>query len=174
MDSVEMYNCSQIDTQKAALRFENAITHPHEVKNCAFHNGLGWGMLALRSKNIIFDNNVWFNFRVVGVGMNDVRDVVFSNNFVSHVRHNPTLDTGPGTIDGQGGVLICSLGSGPCPNVKVVKNIVAGAIYAGMTMYGHDCGTVNPQVFRDNVVHSINGGKNGVGAMIYPDPSSKN
>lgn len=175
MDSVEMYNCSQIDTRKAAIRFENAVTWNHEVRNSAFHNGLGWGANAFRTKNIIFDNNVWFNFRPVGVGMNEVRDIIFSNNFVSHVLKRTTLDTQPGVLDKQGGVLICSLSyPKPCPNVRVVKNIVAGSVYAGFVAYGHPCGTNNPQVFRDNVAHSINGGKNGVGALIYPDPSNKN
>jgi hypothetical protein len=40
--------------------------------NSAFHNGMGWGFWAKRSKNIVLENNVYFNFRPVGVGMADV------------------------------------------------------------------------------------------------------
>ena len=43
LDSIEMFNCSQIDTTKAAIRFENALNLPSSVSNSSFHNGLSWG-----------------------------------------------------------------------------------------------------------------------------------
>jgi len=61
-----------MDTRKAAIRFEEAITKFHEVRNCALHNGMGWAINAYRSKNIVFDNNVFFSFRQTGVGFNEV------------------------------------------------------------------------------------------------------
>ena len=72
IDSIEIQNGSQIDTRKAAIRFENAIANKHFVSNSAFHNGMGWGFMAKRSKNIVLDNNVYFNFRPIGIGMDDV------------------------------------------------------------------------------------------------------
>jgi len=44
MDSVEVYDCSQRDTDRAAIRFDGAVTFPQEVKNCAIHNGWCHGM----------------------------------------------------------------------------------------------------------------------------------
>lgn len=43
MNSVEIYNCSQYDTYKAAIRFEGAYGGWSEVRNSAIHHGLGYG-----------------------------------------------------------------------------------------------------------------------------------
>jgi hypothetical protein len=67
-----MENCGQIDTERAALRFENTVKNIHSVKNSAFHSGLGMGFRAKSSKNIHVENNVWFNFRQVGVAVDSV------------------------------------------------------------------------------------------------------
>lgn len=162
-----------MDTRSAAIRFEKAVSWNHEVKGCSFHNGLGWGANAVQSQNIIFDDNVWFNFRQTGVGMNEVKNIVFTNNVVSVVRHRPTLDADQ-SVDKLGGVLICSLSyPKPCPNMRVNNNLVAGSIYVGFTGPGHDCGANNAN-FKDNVAHSVDKGKNGMGGIIYPDPSKPN
>jgi hypothetical protein len=52
------------------LRFEGALTHSHSFTNGAIHDGPGWIVNALRSKNIKFDNNVFWGGNQVGVGMN--------------------------------------------------------------------------------------------------------
>jgi hypothetical protein len=57
---------------KAAIRFENAISGKHFVKNSAFHNGEGWGFYASRTKNIVFENNVYFKFTQIGVAFKNV------------------------------------------------------------------------------------------------------
>jgi len=44
-----MYNCSQIDSFDAALRFEETGTKPSSVTNSVFHNGFGWGLNILNS-----------------------------------------------------------------------------------------------------------------------------
>jgi len=43
LHNVEGENMGQIDTRKAAIRFEKALSWNHEVKGCAFHNSWGWG-----------------------------------------------------------------------------------------------------------------------------------
>jgi hypothetical protein len=43
LDNVEVYNCSQIDTFKAAIRFESAVSLHSSISNSTFHNGYGWG-----------------------------------------------------------------------------------------------------------------------------------
>ena len=67
MENVEVYNCSQIDTQKAAIRFEGATAKHSEVINCTFHNGYSWGVYIKSSNNILFKDNIVFNFRPIGV-----------------------------------------------------------------------------------------------------------
>jgi len=43
LHNVEGENLGQRDTDKAAIRFEKALSWNHEVKGCSFHNGWGWG-----------------------------------------------------------------------------------------------------------------------------------
>ena len=62
MDNVEVYNCSQYDTFRAALRFDGAKTKKSEVTNSAFHHGLGKGFQIYNSKNIKLKNNVFYDF----------------------------------------------------------------------------------------------------------------
>lgn len=52
IDSVEIFNCSQIDTFKAALRFESASTLYSSITNSAIHNGYAWGLMIKASANI--------------------------------------------------------------------------------------------------------------------------
>jgi hypothetical protein len=49
LDNVEIYNCSQIDTFKAALRFENSNKGYSSVRNSAIHNGYGFGVQVKNS-----------------------------------------------------------------------------------------------------------------------------
>ena len=72
IDSIEMENCSQIDTERATIRFENNVKKTHSITNSAFHSGLGMGFRAKSSKNISLINNVWFNFKQVGVAVDSV------------------------------------------------------------------------------------------------------
>ncbi len=110
IDSIEFENGGQKDTRKAAIRFENAIaTKLSFVRNSAFHNSWGWGMMAKRSKNIDVEHNVFYNFRPVGVGMDDVQNVKINGNIVMHVVGRKTVEVIGKHVDMEGGLLICSL-----------------------------------------------------------------
>jgi hypothetical protein len=52
VDNIEVYNCSQIDTERAAIRFEQALSLHQRVTNSSFHDGLGWGGRVIDSKNV--------------------------------------------------------------------------------------------------------------------------
>jgi hypothetical protein len=67
MDNVEVYNCSQMDTYDAAIGWDAAATLESSVTNSAIHNGLGWAVHIENSKNVVFSNNVMFNFRPFGL-----------------------------------------------------------------------------------------------------------
>lgn len=62
MDHVEVYNCSQYDTFKAALRFEQSGTLKSIVSNSVFHHGLGKGLQILNAKNVDLIDNIFFDF----------------------------------------------------------------------------------------------------------------
>lgn len=42
MDNVEVYNCSQRNTFKAAIRFENQGLLWQSVTNSVIHGSIGW------------------------------------------------------------------------------------------------------------------------------------
>jgi nitrous oxidase accessory protein NosD len=144
IDSIEFENGGQKDTRKAAIRFENAIaTKKSFVRNSAFHNSWGWGLMAKRSKKIDIENNVFYNFRPVGIGMDDIQNVKISGNILMHVLQRKTIEKIGKFVDKQGGILICSLDGqlGSCRDLEITNNIVAGIISTGMTAPGgHPCG----------------------------------
>jgi hypothetical protein len=130
MDSVEIQFGGQKDTRNAAIRFEGALTHSHSVKNSVVHEGPGWMVNALRSKNLNFDNNIFWGGNQVGVGMNQVMSTTFNNNFVGWVTPREDLEAiGMANLDVMGGALFCSLTyPSPCPGLRVTNNICAGTI----------------------------------------------
>lgn len=130
LDSVEIQYGGQKDTRSAALRFEGTIAKTHNVKNSAVHEGPGWMVNGLRSKNLNFDNNVFWGGNQVGVGFNSVMQVNFNNNFVGWVTPRNDLEAiGMATLDVMGGALFCSLTyPSPCPGLKITNNICAGSV----------------------------------------------
>lgn len=68
-DNIEIYNMSQIDTFKSAIRWENNAQGESSVTNCAIHNGYGWALHIKTSRNILIQNNTIWNFRPVGVAV---------------------------------------------------------------------------------------------------------
>jgi hypothetical protein len=67
LDNVEIFNCSQIDTEKAALRWENNALGHSSVTNSTIHHGLSWAINVKASQNIIMNNNIVWGFRPLGV-----------------------------------------------------------------------------------------------------------
>lgn len=130
LDSVEIVFCGQKDTENAAIRFENALTHSHSVKNSVVHDGPGWMLHGLRSKNLNFDNNVFWGGNQVGVAVDQVMSTSFNNNFVGWVTPRTDLEAiGMATLDVMGGALFCSLRyPSPCPGLRITNNICAGAV----------------------------------------------
>jgi parallel beta-helix repeat protein len=93
MENVEVYNCSQIDTQKAAIRFKGATAKYSEVTNCTFHNGYSWGVYIKSSSNILFRDNIVFNFRPVGINLSNTKNVTIDHNVIGNIKQRSTLAT---------------------------------------------------------------------------------
>lgn len=171
MQNVEIFNCSQIDTFKAAVRFESAATHASSVTNCSIHNGYSWGLNIMGSSNINVSNNVFFNFRPIGLGVQKSRNCTVDNNIVGGIVDRTTVEAGDGVVDKAGGISICAYQEGDeCPDMFVRNNIIAGAVYGGLVMPGHDCGDTSGR-YGGNVAHSIHGIKSGNGLNMKNAPS---
>lgn len=167
MDSVEIFNCSQIDTFKAAIRFESASTLPSSITNSAIHNGYAWGLHITGSANINVTDNVFFNFRPIGLGVQKSRNCTIDNNVVSGIIERTTIETLDQVVDKAGGISICAYSGDddPCTDIKVRNNLVSGSVYAGFVMPGHDCGDTSGR-YSGNVAHSVHGFKSGLGLFF--------
>ena len=75
MDNVEIFNCSQRDTTKAAIRFEGSLLSHSIISNSAIHHGLGVGITFYDSANKTFVNNTVFMFVRVGIEMAAVHNI---------------------------------------------------------------------------------------------------
>jgi hypothetical protein len=130
LDSVEIQFGGQKDTENAAIRFERALTHSHSVKNSVVHDGPGWMVNGVLSKNMNFDNNIFWGSSQVGVAVNQVMSTSFNNNFVGKVYPREDLEAiGMTVLDVMGGALFCSLTyPKACPGLRISNNICAGAV----------------------------------------------
>jgi len=172
VDNVEVYNCSQYDTKKAAFRFEGAMGSESVVSNSAIHHGLGMGVEATLSANVTLVNNTIFDFVKYGINLETVTNVTLDGNWVFYI-HSRHL-TSPMTGDPQGAILGCAnTVLDVCFGLKIVNNVVGGVESGnvdttGYSVYGHECGDYKTIVFKNNVAHSING----YGAIIFKNESS--
>jgi len=80
LDSVEIKNCSQRDSYKAAVRFDSASTLWSKVSNCAIHNGIGWGVHIINSEKVVFYNNMIFAFSPIGFGVQASKNITIDQN----------------------------------------------------------------------------------------------
>jgi len=107
MDNVELYNMSQIDTFKAALRWENNIAGHSSISNCAIHSGYGWAVNVKVSANVLLKDNVIWAHRPVGVGVDTSQNITIDGNMVGHIVPRTTFKAQK-LLDKEGGFVICT------------------------------------------------------------------
>lgn len=173
IDNVEIFNCSQIDTFKAALRFESAASLHSSVTNSAIHNGYAWGLNIKASANIHLENNVFLNFRPIGVGVQLSRNITLIGNIVGGIVHRTTLETGDMVLDKEAAYSICAYSEpdSACTDITVKNNLAAGSVYSGFVMIGNECGDTSGR-FSGNVAHSIKGPSSGQGLYVKEHSSN--
>jgi parallel beta-helix repeat protein len=141
MHNVEIINCSQAMTEKAALRFEGAAGGHSHVSNSSIHHGLSWGSSMIASANVLLQNNIIFRHTPFGIVVQRAKNITLQGNFVSHIGER---DLGPTEkfTDRRAGISICAheFEKDKCPDMHLIGNIVAGASYAGFIVPGHECG----------------------------------
>lgn len=172
MQWVEMHNLSQIDSDHAALRFENAAMGNSAVVNCSIHNGYGWGVYIKNSNNVLLKDSRIYNFRPIGVVISDVKNVTVDGNVIAHIALRTTLENDKADPDEECGLCTCTYtntASEKCEDTMVTNNIVAGAHWVGMTLQGFKCDKPELSSHFGNVVHSVAQSHGGYGAVIHPD-----
>lgn len=166
-----MYNCSQKDTYRAAIRIDGATGGHSRISNSVTHNGLDWGISIQKSNNVELIDNVFVGYRAVGMNIHKIRNCTITGNFIGDVvgRNLPFIDS---TVDKEACVAYSSYFKGaPSYDIIFTDNIAAGCVYAGFVAPGHECGDSNQKSFRNNVAHSVGG--EGYGAHIYQNPADK-
>ena len=107
MDSVEVYNCSQYDTLKAALRFDGNTGSYSSITNSSIYLGWGMGITIIDSNNTFLQNNNIFSFVRFGVLIKTSFNITLDGNVLNGVwdRGLIALD---GFVDISGGIIGCA------------------------------------------------------------------
>ena len=168
-ENVEVSNCSQRNTHKAAIRFEGATGGYSSIVGSSVHNSLAWSVSVKSSYNVELRDSVFVGAYAIGVHMDMVRNVTMQGTFTGDVKRRD-LSALDNFVDKEACVAICSYltDGSQCSNLKIVDNIAAGCVFGGFVAPGNDCGDTESQKFRGNIAHS----NDGAGAYIYPDKFS--
>ena len=138
-DQVELYNCSQRDTQKAAIRFEGSLTKHQNISNSVVHEGHGQMLFISSSRFVTVTNTTFVGGLKFGVNILTSTDITLDSNFVGDVLER-ALPSGQHMIDKEAGFSICSsLDDNKCKDLVITNNIAAGTFFAGFVAPGHNC-----------------------------------
>jgi len=108
-ENVQVYNCSQKNTENAAVRFENARgREDNRIQDSVIHNGLGWGLHVKDSKRIQVSGNTIAGFRALGAKASSVDDFTFNDNMVFDVIRREDFGTEDMIVDVEACVSICA------------------------------------------------------------------
>ena len=124
MDNVEIYNCSQYDTWKAAIRFEAHKLGYSRISNSAIHHGLGVAVNVIFSQNVEFLNNNVYTFTRYGMVIQTSSTITFDNNWVAGIFDRGLRVKSGGDTQAA----ICACGHTPndrCFNLTVTNNIAS-------------------------------------------------
>jgi hypothetical protein len=91
MDNVEVYNCSQRNTFKSAIRFEAASLAYSEIRNSVVYGSLAWGFSAQYSANILVESTSFIGARAVAVNVFSSNNVTINNAIAGDVRNRGEL-----------------------------------------------------------------------------------
>jgi hypothetical protein len=82
IDNVEVYNCSQYDTWKAALRFQGTKLGFSRVSNSAIYMGLGMGLEIMFANNVEIVNNNFYEFLKYGANIVTSNNITLDGNWI--------------------------------------------------------------------------------------------
>lgn len=159
-NNVEIAGCSQKDTLKAAVRFEQAGDKTNPLKEskligCSIHSGLGHGLRIDLSHYVTIVETIVFNFRSTGINILTSSHITLDGNWVQQIGVNPELvkASSDWLNDKMAGIAICTfIKRDTCTKIKVVNNIVMSAQWAGFQALGQNCPIELTEVIEPNVI----------------------
>lgn len=66
-DNVEVRRCSQRNTYKAAIRFDNAMGGSSTIQNSVVHHSLAWSVSVQKSNNVHMIDSAFVGSKAIGV-----------------------------------------------------------------------------------------------------------
>ena len=136
IDHVEFMNCSQYDTDKAAVRFsdfrelDSNVTRS-SITNSAIHDGLGIGIMVTSADDVIVEGNVvWFQ-HIGGIWMKASDNSTFNDNVVAGM--GTRYWTEESLLDEIAAFNLCNKHQ-KCKDLTVTGNIAAGGERVGFAI----------------------------------------
>jgi parallel beta-helix repeat protein len=159
IDHVEFVNCSQYDTDKAAVRFSNfysldSTDAKSSVTNCAIHNGLGIGIMVTNANDVTVDNNVVFFQHIGGIWMKASNRTTVTNNVVGGMGTRYWSEET--RLDELALYNLCNKNQN-CEDLVVKNNIAAGGERVGFAIPTTSCASSNTN-YENNLAHSVEHG----------------
>lgn len=168
-DNVEVAKCSQKDTYKAAIRFENTGHNSvkSSIKNSVVHDSEAWSLYISNSRDIQIESSDFIGSKQVGVNLRSITNCRINEIFVADVSSRVN-EAGDNFIYKEACVAYCSFFEPNfCYGNTFTNSIAAGCVYSGFVAPGHTCGDDSSEIFSNNVAHS----SERTGAHIYPNPA---
>jgi parallel beta-helix repeat protein len=158
IDHVEFVNCSQYDTDKAAVRFSNfysldSTDVKSSVTNSAIHNGLGIGIMVTNANDVTVDNNVVFFQHIGGIWMKASNRTTITNNVVGGM--GTRYWSGDTRLDELALYNLCNKNQN-CEDLVVKNNIAAGGERVGFLIPTISCTSTSN--YENNSAHSVQHG----------------
>lgn len=158
IDNVEFFNCSQYDTDKAAVRFDNLKDLEDDVvrskvTNSSFHDGQGMAIMVRNSQDVIVDGNVAFFFMIGAVWLKRSDNVTITNNVA--IGLDTRWWSNETRLDELAAFNICNDNKN-CTNLVIKNNIVGGFQRVGFLMPTVSCDDTTS--LEGNMAHSVEHG----------------
>ena len=158
IDHVEFFNCSQYDTDKAAVRFADisglgSTDIKSKVTNSAIHDGLGIGIMVTGAEQVSVEGNVvWFQ-HIGGIWMKKSNSARFVNNVVAGM--GTRWWSGDTRLDEIAAFNFCNKDQN-CRDLTVTGNIAAGGQRIGFAI-PTTCSAGSSE-YANNTAHSVEHG----------------
>ena len=163
MDGVEIKDCGQRDTKKAAIdmNFVKDTEGSNFIKNSSFHSGQGWAVNLYATKGFDFINNVVYNPRKYAIFIQDSQEVKIDNNLLVGIKKRENYDNDE-YWDLYIGIYYNDTTSMKDRKVYIRHNSVSSMHWFGYAVPGYACteDDTNPAQmnFYNNTAHSNKAG----------------
>lgn len=148
LSNIQIDDCSQADTTKAALRIERS-TGSHRISNSVFSNSHSWAVSFWSAGNINFTSNFIYNSEWKGVVAQDLKNANFSDNLAIRVKNRGFVKI---EDDSPTCFMLC-VDKVVCSGIEIKRNRASGCDLAAFAVAGTPCSQIETSL-ESNLAHS--------------------